>query len=320
MSGPDRDQRAKIRRGPANPPRRRAQPPKPRAKRGPSTAAQAVAALPLPLAKLRRIGNWALVALLAGGVIAGVLAMRLPQLIGIELGEAVGRMGFAVRTIEVKGIDRMDRGAVFMVAADQQSRAMPLVDLQETRAKLLRFGWIADARVSRRLPDTLVIDIVERKPSAVWQDRGRLALIDGDGRVIAPVKPEDLPDLPLVIGPGANRQATALAGLMDNAPALKPVLAGATWVGARRWDIRFLSGETLALPEGDKAATDALTYFAAQDQKVRLLGRGFVRFDLRDPRQMVVRVSKEPGHSVAAEAEKRKAEAEAAAKVSAESI
>jgi cell division protein FtsQ len=28
---------------------------------------------------------------------------------------------------------------------------------------------VQDARVSRRLPDTLVVDIVERTPSAVWQ-------------------------------------------------------------------------------------------------------------------------------------------------------
>ena len=30
-------------------------------------------------------------------------------------------------------------------------------------------GWVKDARVSRRLPDTLVIDIVERTPAALWQ-------------------------------------------------------------------------------------------------------------------------------------------------------
>ena len=43
------------------------------------------------------------------------------------------------------------------------------------------FGWVKDARVSRRLPDTLVIDIVERKPAALWQNEGRLALIDCRG-------------------------------------------------------------------------------------------------------------------------------------------
>jgi cell division protein FtsQ len=177
---------------------------------------------------------------------------------------------------------------------------MPLVDLSETRAKLLRFGWIEDARVSRRLPDTLVVDIVERKPAAVWQHRQKLALIDRSGVVIAPVDLTAMPEhLPIVIGPGANAQASGLTMLMETAPALKPMLAGATWIGDRRWDLRFQSGETLALPEGQQAAMTALRKFTEMDGRTRLLGQGFVRFDMRMPDRFVVRVSREPGHKVA---------------------
>ena len=77
------------------------------------------------------------------------------------------------------------------------------------REQLLRYGWIADAHVSRRLPDTLLIDIVEREPAAVWQDRGQLTLIDATGVLLEPVRPDAMPDLPLVIGPGADRQEAA---------------------------------------------------------------------------------------------------------------
>ena len=38
--------------------------------------------------------------------------------------------------------------------------------------------------MSRRFPDTLVIDIVERKPAALWQDEDRLTLIDAEGVVL----------------------------------------------------------------------------------------------------------------------------------------
>ena len=30
-------------------------------------------------------------------------------------------------------------------------------------------AWIADAQVSRRLPDKLVVHIIERQPAAVWR-------------------------------------------------------------------------------------------------------------------------------------------------------
>ena len=61
--------------------------------------------------------------------------------------------------------------------------------------------------MSRRLPDTLVIDIVERTPAALWQDEQRLALIDAEGVVLDRVPVDKMPDLPLLIGPGANAQA-----------------------------------------------------------------------------------------------------------------
>jgi cell division protein FtsQ len=102
-----------------------------------------------------------------------------------------------------------------------------------------------------------------------------------------------------VIGPGANQRATELTRLLETAPSLKPMMEGASWIGDRRWDLRFQSGETLALPEGHEAAVSALAYFAERDAQVRLLGQGFVRFDMRDPRRMVVRVSKEPGRRIA---------------------
>jgi len=147
-----------------------------------------------------------------------------------------------------------------------------------------------------------VVDVVERKAVAIWQNKQRLALIDRAGIVLAPVSLDALPDLPLVIGPNANRHADELTRLAAAAPNLKPMLAGANWVGDRRWDLRFQSGETLALPEGEEEAQRALVKFARMDVNQRLLGQGFVRFDMRLPGKMVVRVSKEPGRQIAAPA------------------
>jgi cell division protein FtsQ len=177
---------------------------------------------------------------------------------------------------------------------------MPLVDLEGTRAELMKLGWIADARVSRRLPDTLVVDIVERVPTAIWQYQHRLALIDKDGIVIGPVDDRKMPDLPVVVGPGANRRATELAALMATAPSLKPLVTAASWQGNRRWDIIFQSGEKLMLPEGDQEAVKALAFFAQEDRRAGLLGKGLVSIDMRDPTRVVARMSREPGSKIEA--------------------
>ena len=62
-----------------------------------------------------------------------------------------------------------------------------------------------------------------------------------------------MPDLPLLIGPGANGEEEQLSRLMGAVPTLRPQLTSATWVGGRRWDLNFQSGETVALPEGEES-------------------------------------------------------------------
>ena len=69
---------------------------------------------------------------------------------------------------------------------------------------------------------------------------------------------------------------------MADTPSLQPQLTSATWVGGRRWDLNFQSGETVALPEGGDAAAHALLHFAKGDKESGLLGHGIVRFDLRN--------------------------------------
>src|SRR3546814_17140302 len=68
----------------------------------------------------------------------------------------------------------MDELPVYAIALGQHERAMPSVDLASLRAQLMQLGRVEDARVSRRLPDTLIIDIVERKPAAVRSEERRV--------------------------------------------------------------------------------------------------------------------------------------------------
>ena len=250
---------------------------------------------PLFVARVTRWGAWLIVA----GLLTGLaVAFQLPQIAGTALGEAIGRAGFTVRNVQIHGVTKMSTLPIHSAAVDQESMALPLIDLDEVRARLLTLGWVKEARVSRRLPDTLRIDIVERVPAAIWQNRQKLSLIDADGVVLDTVALDKMPDLPLVIGPAANLQAAALTRLLDSAPTIKPMFAGATWIGGRRWDVRFQSGEVLALPEGEAAAAKALAKFARMDATAALLGKGLVRFDMRIPGKIYIRMSREPGKRI----------------------
>ena len=265
--------------------------------------------LPVDQARANKLAGLVLAAFLLAIGLVVLVALDIPAKAERAAGTAIGEAGFTVSGYQIVGINHMDRALIDDVVTSELKRAgdeagngkapQALVDVAAIRNRLLQFGWVKDARVSRRLPDTLVIDIVERTPTALWQNQGQLALIDNEGVVLDRVAIDKMPDLPLLIGGGANGKAEKLAQLMDSVPTLKPQLASATWVGGRRWDLNFQSGEALALPEGEGAARAALVKFAKLDKSSGLLGRGVVRFDLRIPGKMVVRLPRAPGEPIA---------------------
>lgn len=256
---------------------------------------QLLSYVPLSPELIHKLMTWFIGLIVAAMLWVAASFLGLPAMVGAEISDLAGRAGFAVAKIEVRGLERMDEMPVSDIAVKYVDRSMLSVDLDKLRAEVMTLGWVKEARVSRRLPDALVVEVVERQPVAVWQHDGQLKLIDASGAALGSVDPDSIPDLPLVVGPQANRKTEALAKLMDAAPALKPMLAGATWIGNRRWDLRFQSGEQLLLPEGEAEAAAALVNFARMDGVDRLLGRGVLRFDMRDPSRFVLRLP--PGQS-----------------------
>ena len=242
--------------------------------------------LPMKEADANRLAGWMFALFVLAIAIVAAIALGLPAKLGTAAGEAVGEAGFRVRSVEVQGTKRMNPAPVYRIALDQKAAALPLVDVADIRERLLGFGWVKDARVTRRYPDTLVVDIVERKPAALWQDAKRLNLVDVDGVVLDRVPVSQMPDLPLLIGPGANAHASDLNDILDPLPALRAQLVSATWIGQRRWNLVLQSGETLMLPEGQQTAKTVLAKFAKADKAAGLLGIGATRYDLRIPGKM----------------------------------
>jgi cell division protein FtsQ len=280
-----------IKRGP--PPRKQV-----RKAKQPPLFDRLMAKVPVSPETLTKVATYGILGVVGAGLVGAAAWAGVPGMIGASAAEAAGQAGLRVEQIQITGLRNMDRMSVYAVALDQKSRAMPLVDLRAVREKLLRYGWIADAQVSRRLPDTLLVHIVEREPAAVWQDNGQLTLIDAAGVLLAPVDPNAVPShLPLVIGPGADRQERGYTALMQAAPRFHGKVRAATWVGNRRWDLTFRSGETLLLPE--EGAREALIRFAELDGTQTLLGRGWKRFDMRDPTKLVARKPGEAEQAIA---------------------
>jgi cell division protein FtsQ len=140
---------------------------------------------------LRRFALWiGLPLLLAGGIFA---AFQLPR---FPLGQAAleyaldrfldgtARLGLVVTDVKVEGRETTDRETI--LAALDAGPGTPILAMSPRRAKerLETLPWVRSAVVERRLPDTLYVRLVERKPLALWQHGGKLDLIDREGAVI----------------------------------------------------------------------------------------------------------------------------------------
>ncbi|MBC2661665.1 FtsQ-type POTRA domain-containing protein [Novosphingobium flavum] len=268
-------------------------------------------ALPFSDEQLHRIFVATILALaaIAAWIVASMAG--LPALAGQQFAAVAADAGFAVHRVDVRGVNHLNELKVYEKALAERDAAMPQVDLERLRDELLQLSWVEDARVSRQLPDTLVIDIVERKPHAVLRKPDRLVLIDAQGHELEPVSSRAARDRLVISGPGAGARVEDLTALLDAAPALKPQVAEAEWVGNRRWNLKFGTGQVLALPEGEKQSAGALIAFARLDGVNRLLGGKVAAFDMRAPDRIYLRV---PGRT---DEEARAAGAAAAAKAQA---
>ncbi|ASJ90624.1 cell division protein FtsQ/DivIB [Porphyrobacter sp. CACIAM 03H1] len=220
--------------------------------------------------------------------LAGVPALAQAQVAAIA-----ADAGFEVRHVRVTGTSRMDEQQVYARALATRNQAMPDVDIAKLREDLRALPWVKDARVSIQLPHTLAIDIVERTPHAVLEKPDRLVLIDATGVELEPVAADKAKGMLRLAGPGAAKQARALETLLAAAPALAPKVEAAEWVGNRRWNLTFTTGQLLALPEGELESATALVKFARLDGKNRLLGGKVLAFDMRTPPRLYMRLPEE---------------------------
>jgi cell division protein FtsQ len=197
--------------------------------------------------------------------------------------------GLEVRDIMVVGRQRTQRAELLRAIGIGAGDPILSVDLKTAHARVLALAWIKEARVERRLPDTVFISLIEREPMALWQRDGKLHLIDLDGGVIPSRDVEKFSDLPIVIGKDAPSRARTVLSMLAGEPELRQRVRAITWVGARRWDVRVDDRINVQLPE--QGPRQAWAQLARMEREHGVLRRDVITIDMRLPDQLVVRVA-----------------------------
>lgn len=161
------------------------------------------------------------------------------------------------------------------------------INLHDTKERLEQLTWVKFASVERQLPSTLNVSIVEKQPAALWQNEGKISLIDDEGGVIDIKNLEEFKNLIIMVGSDVPSNAQSLLKILDSDPYLEKRVSSAIRVGERRWDIRLKNGIEIKLPEEN--AGDAWAYLSSAQQEARLLDSDIKTIDLRVAQKMFVK-------------------------------
>ena len=244
--------------------------------------AYAVGALGLAIGALAGGGWWAWRAGAVGA--AGEAAFA-------RVDQAAVAVGFTVQEVFVTGRSEANAEELRAAIALERGDSMLAFDPDAARARLLELGWVKDATVRRRLPNAVDVALVERKPFALWQLEGRLALVDRDGEVITRRRLDRYASLPLVVGEDAGRFAAQILDALALQPQLYREVEAAVRVGGRRWNVKLKNGVEVNLPE--QGAAEAWARLAEAEARQSVMSKDIVAIDLRLPDRLVVRMTPE---------------------------
>jgi cell division septal protein FtsQ len=217
-----------------------------------------------------------------GWKILGGLALGLAMWFGLPR-VLSGLTFFRVRRVEIAGLQYLDPAKV-IGALKLGPTASVFDDPAPLARRVYAIPGVAAVDVSRRLPGTLEIELVETAPVALASRGDGLALLDARGRVLPYDPLRSAPDLPLA----ANGDAIVtgvLARVRDADPDLFARIGAAWRVGP---DV-ILEVEGRRLWFGAQVSAEDIRAVMAVEQALARTGRPYQELDGRFAGQVIVR-------------------------------
>jgi cell division protein FtsQ len=196
--------------------------------------------------------------------------------------------GLTVEEVRIKGQDRTPLAQIRAALDIHPKQSIFAVNLDEARRKIERLNWVKTASVSRQLPNGISVNIVERTPLALWQDKGHIWLIDQEGMTLTDRDIAQFSDLPMVVGEGAPQKAASLLSLLKSDSGLYSRVKASVRVSNRRWDLILVNGVRVRLPDEDE--NKAYARLVSYQKETQILERDVSVIDLRFPGRLVLRL------------------------------
>jgi cell division protein FtsQ len=107
---------------------------------------------------------------------------------------------FAVKELSIQGAKRLSAEQVRDQGGIGVGSNIFALDTRAVEARLLQNPWISTAKVTRRLPSELSVELTERQPRAVALLGSQTYLVSKDGEPFKQLEAKDPVDLPVITG------------------------------------------------------------------------------------------------------------------------
>lgn len=200
---------------------------------------------------------------------------------------AAGAMGFKLEKVSFEGEKFIGQENLVERLGLLYDTPILALDLEDLRTEVMEDNWVKDATIKRILPSEIKISITERKPLAIWEYEKKYYVIDEEGKQLTTVDSPDVLTLPMVIGEGANNKVKDLFTMLQSEKDMFDLVQAAVRMGNRRWNIIFINGIEVMLPESD--TDEAWHKLATLNKEKNIMERSIKSIDLRLPDRIYIR-------------------------------
>jgi|TARA_A100001011_G_scaffold129620_1_gene136691 cell division protein FtsQ len=200
-----------------------------------------------------------------------------------------GAVGLVVDEVLVNGRQNTTKTSLLEALNVKLGEPILGVDLDVIQSRIMALPWVKTAQIQRQLPDKILINLEERRPSGRWQRNGRLTLIDEDGVTIRKLSDDLFQHLPIIIGKDAPAKIKQVLPILKKEPELFRRIKALTFVGSRRWNIRVDDKIDIKLPE--KQIDKAWSHLATIEKGHKVLNDDVIAVDMRIIDQFIIKLT-----------------------------
>ena len=198
--------------------------------------------------------------------------------------------GFYLQHIYITGDNNLHKKDVISIINDKEYKTIFDINLFKIHNNLLLNEWIETVIIERTLPNSIKIQIVEKKPMAIWQTKLGNKLITEDGSIISNINVTAFKNnLPIIIGEGANNDAFRILQILRKNPDLYDNVWSISYINKRRWNVHFKQGLIALLPRKKIYAGWSKIDFL--QKKYKILDIGLTEIDIRNKDQIFAKIN-----------------------------